>query len=257
LKASKELAKFGQEALPVHDESAYYRREIESLRAQLHAEWNKSGHLREVKQESEPDSKRQRAEALLDRPVRDLDWWHLQTLREGLGEEAVQAATSEIADRAARDLDSGASAASLVVIGHEATPYDRARFLEMRARVVEEWKPRPGIESMLVDHLVQAHWAYEQWMAKHVGLTVLPQLPEPDLYAGSQARGAQSPRFLESAEAEAHALTMATRWQNQMLKIVRHLRDFRKVSPVIVQNAGQVNVSEQQVNVNSMRDDKA
>ena len=42
---------------------------------------------------------------------------------------------------------------------------------------------------------------------------------------------------------------MADRFNRLMLRTRRGLRDLRRYGPVIVQNAGQVNVADQQVNV--------
>lgn len=46
------------------------------------------------------------------------------------------------------------------------------------------------------------------------------------------------------------AADMTDRWRKAFLRTVRTLRDLRRfATPVVIQNAGQVNVANQQVNV--------
>lgn len=229
-------------------EDAYYRREIESLQARLLESEVKNRADRGVSASGETDSA-DRAWRLLEKPVRDLDWHHLETIGRELGKEVVDDLEAEIFNEAKSDLESGRAAASAVLQGLSVKPFDHARYLELRSSVIADWQPRPGIESILVDHLVQAQWAFEHWMSTHMALSTIPQLPASDTYAAAQAYGAQMPKLQNSADAESHSLHMATRWQDQVLRIIRNLREIRKISPVIVQNASQVNVGQQQVNV--------
>lgn len=223
-------------------------KEIDSLRARLLAAERKLGTAWEP-DESHREEPAERAHRLRSRPHRTLAWDDLATIRKHLGDGARDELWDEICARAFSNLESGDSAAEVVLRDYDNGPYDRARFLLMRASIIEEWQPRPGMEAMLVDHLVQAQWAYEQWMAQHLQMTTVPSLPEPDICAGAKARGAWYPPMLSTVEAQQHSLAMATRWQNQVLKIVRHLRDLRRHRQVLIQNAGQVNVGAQQVNV--------
>lgn len=67
------------------------------------------------------------------------------------------------------------------------------------------------------------------------------------------------PRVTEQ-EALEHAAQMADRFRRQYLSAIRGLRDYRRYGPVIVQNAGQVNIAAdggQQVNVKGKRRKKA
>jgi hypothetical protein len=50
---------------------------------------------------------------------------------------------------------------------------------------------------------------------------------------------------------EEHAAAMADRFRRLFLRALRALRDTRRSIPVIVQNAGQVNMAERQVNLSS------
>jgi predicted transcriptional regulator len=59
----------------------------------------------------------------------------------------------------------------------------------------------------------------------------------------------QRPR-LDVSDAIEEAARMVDRFNRMVLRTLRALRDLRRYTPnVIVQNAGQVNVAEQQVNV--------
>lgn len=50
-------------------------------------------------------------------------------------------------------------------------------------------------------------------------------------------------------EALEHAAQMAERFNRLFLRTLRSLRDLRRYAPVIIQNAQQVNVGSQQLNV--------
>lgn len=63
----------------------------------------------------------------------------------------------------------------------------------------------------------------------------------------------KAPR-VETAAALEQSAAMAERFNQMALRTLRALRDLRRYAPaVIVQNAGQVNVAGQQVNVNQSR----
>jgi hypothetical protein len=91
--------------------------------------------------------------------------------------------------------------------------------------------------------------------------------PSGRIQGGSPARAAQKPKrcklrtnityratanppIVTASQAVEQTAGMADRFNRMFLRTLRALRDLRRYSPtVIVQNAGQVNVGEQQVNV--------
>ena len=149
----------------------------------------------------------------------------------------------EVKDAARDELGSGQRAAAAVLLPVHDSPMDRARYIAIRHELTREWNPRSGIEQTLVDQMAQAwtmqlHWqeiATSRMLFEHRPLT--PEEVEWEL-----------PRvnYVEAAE---HATAMADRWNRMFLRQLRALRDMRRYSPVVVQNAGQVNVAQQQVNV--------
>jgi hypothetical protein len=55
---------------------------------------------------------------------------------------------------------------------------------------------------------------------------------------------------LSEAESVEYSLAMVVPFQNQIMKLLRSLPDLRRHAPsLVIQNAGQVNVGQQQVNV--------
>ncbi len=121
------------------------------------------------------------------------------------------------------------------------SPWARAQFLAIRNSFREEWKPRGGVEDSLLDMMAQSYTNYLIWIGR---LTV-------DETSNNAKRDAywQPPR-LTAVEAMDQSAAMADRFHRIFMRTLRALRDLRRYNPaVIVQNAGQVNVGGQQVNV--------
>jgi hypothetical protein len=98
--------------------------------------------------------------------------------------------------------------------------------MEVRAELAEGLQPRNGIERQLIDQLAQAQTGMYRWLWQLSGL-------EPS----------DTPWFEQAG-------AMADRFHRMFLRIVRMLASLRKVPlAVVVQNAGQVNVGRQQVNM--------
>lgn len=74
--------------------------------------------------------------------------------------------------------------------------------------------------------------------------------PAPSLRC-RRKRNAHAPLARQNeVEATREAADMADRWQKTFLRTLRALHDLRRfASPIVIQNAGQVNVANQQVNV--------
>ncbi len=101
--------------------------------------------------------------------------------------------------------------------------------------------PRGGVEDALLDMMAQSYTNYLTWTGR---LTVdeISNNAKPDAYW-------QPPRRT-AVEAMDQSAAMADRFHRIFMRTLRSLRDLRRYNPaVIVQNAGQVNVGGQQVNV--------
>lgn len=194
------------------------------------------------------------AEEAAHLPALALSWRHLAAVAAEAGEAASLRAWESVRQAARAELRSGHRAA-MVLEGSSATPMDRARFLAVREALAEEWRPRGGIEWTLIDSMAQALAAQSYWLEK---LTQRSQNEEAQdlrdrqkLSQEEQAYrwGEWIPERVTTAAAIAEAAGMADRFNRVLLRCLRQLRDLRRYSPVVIQNAGQVNVGGQQVNV--------
>lgn len=126
-------------------------------------------------------------------------------------------------------------------------PWQRAQFLAIRENLAEQWQPQSGMEWTLIDVLAQAHSAYLMWMER---LTLWSALEtEADNQSVRDSSSWKTPRASEIESIEM-AAAMVDRFNRLFMRTLRALRDLRRYSPtIVVQNAGQVNVTEQQVNI--------
>ncbi len=183
-------------------------------------------------------------ERYLTDPPDQIDWWGLSTLVERDPDKGY-AAWERVKQEARRELASGHRAAR--ALEWNGTPWERARFLALREAFITEWRPRGGLEATLVDTLAQAHSAYLFWLERlHLQATSEAQVEDHKL----KAEGYWQPPRLGVAESMEQAAAMVDRFNRLFLRTLRALRDLRRYArPVIVQQAGQVNVGAQQVNV--------
>jgi hypothetical protein len=150
----------------------------------------------------------------------------------------------EIKDAALDELRSGHRAAKAME-GDGPHCWTRAQFLAVRRDLMEAWQPGNGLERQLLDMLAQAQTAQLHWLC----------VPTLRCTAGSQrqrAAGKWEALTVSDAEATEQAAAMVERFHGIFLRTLRALCQLRKVPlAVVVQNAVQVNVGTQQVNVNS------
>lgn len=159
--------------------------------------------------------------------------------------ERFELAWQRIKGEARAELDSGHRAAG--VLPPFSYPWEQAQFLAMRQAFIDQWQPRGGVEDVLIDTMAQAHTSYQMWLSRLMFEATVDV--SPDARRAQRAGGWQPPR-LDAAAAMEQAAAMADRFQRMFLRALRALRDLRRYTPaVIVQNAGQVNVGNQQVNV--------
>jgi hypothetical protein len=177
-------------------------------------------------------------------PPNEVSWFALAELFESDPEVGARR-WAEIQRAALDELQTGHRAA-VAVEPHDSTPWQRARFQALRHDLMEQWQPRGGVERQLIDTLAQAQTAWMYWMDLLAHRTTLEPGPAKRL---AEAGFWEAPR-VSDAEALEQAAAMAERFNRIFLRTLRALRDLRRYAPaVIVQNAGQVNVAGQQVNV--------
>lgn len=168
-----------------------------------------------------------------------------------------------IKDEAQADFESGHMAAGVFApVEWMREAWRKARYLGLRQSFVEEWQPRGGIELALVDMLAQSFFQYLYWTEESVKRSQTePRREAEDYIQWKAAKAAEReasgwgpgywdiPYVCEQRALE-HAAQMADRYNRLFLRTLRQLRDLRRYAPpVIVNNGGQVNVANQQVNL--------
>jgi hypothetical protein len=175
-------------------------------------------------------------------PSDQVSWWGLSTLAERDPEQS-QVIWRRVCQEARDELTSGNRAER--VLTFEGTPWERARFLALRDSFRREWHPRGGIEDALIDGAAQAFTVWQEWLGR---LNTRSRLEWTDEQAKNDEERRWLPLRVSAYQDLEQCAAMAERFYRVFLRSVRALRDLRRY-PVVVQNAGQVNVGAQQVNV--------
>jgi len=108
--------------------------------------------------------------------------------------------------------------------------------------MAKDWQPLTGIEYLLVEQMAQAYTMMLHWTNLYAYYCVY-RTGKVDTEQGRW----EAPRVSES-QAVADAAGMVDRWNRMFMRSLRQLRDLRRYN-VVIQNAGQVNIGEKQVNV--------
>jgi hypothetical protein len=159
---------------------------------------------------------------------------------------------------------------------HLNDPARRAEMLAIRESMQEQWKPQGGIEVSMVDTMAVSYFMmmfwikkaaqmsttdprtesydYEQWRRSHqYDYTYRDQRKFRRVRAPHWTKGHWDIPYIEESEAIEQAHQLADRWRRSFHASSRALRDWRRYSsPVIVQNAEQINIASeggQQVNM--------
>ena len=230
------------EALPLAVEMAKaHRQMVEYYRQQCKASPGEA--VEKVGEWTDADQEQR----ILNSEPDQVSWLDLHMLAERDPDLQVQR-WEEIKDYAREELRSG-HRAGFAMDSMTSRPWNRAQFLAVRDELAEQWLPRNGIELTLIDVMAQAYTAYLFWQER---LTLWSALePETDNQSVRE-KGTWNPPRVRDFQAVDQAATMVDRFNRLFIRSLRSLRDLRRYSPmVIVQNASQVNVGDQQVNVSS------
>lgn len=233
-------------AVPAFTEAE--RGDVEALGRLLASAVRQSGFQYEAQRENVAAMAKE-AEEL---PARGLTWRHLAAVEREQGDEAALSAWEDVKQAAREEVSSGHRAA-MVMEGSDAMPMDRARFLVLRESFAAEWKPVNGIEWNLIDTMTQAATAQSYWTEKLTMRTM--QEAADDLRDRRELSkdeqmfrwGDWLPPRLSTSEAMQEAMGYVDRWNRVFLRCLRQLRDLRRFN-VVIQNAGQVNIADKQVN---------
>ncbi len=178
--------------------------------------------------------------SILKGPADQVSWHGLGHLARNDPETASRR-WEEVKAQALLELRSGHRAAKAME-GYGSNAWTRAQLLAVCRDLTEGWQPCNGIERQLVDMMAQAQTAQLYWLDLFT------------LRCASQSVKREEGRWaavtVEDARALEQAAGMVERFQAMFLRTLKALQDLRRQTPgVVVQNAGQVNVGQQQVNV--------
>ena len=205
---------------------------------------DKSHHERFLQSCTRAEEYRQfRAEQAREKPPRELQWSHLTALAETDIDQALEL-WGRISDAAYNDIISGFSGADVT---GEASPFQRAQFLALREHFTEGWNPQNGIEYTLIDMLAQTYTLYLYWTKiAHERSTRIVE--NQSNWRREALEVGWLPPSQEVADAIDDAYRLADGYHRQFMRTLRQLRDMRRYK-LIIQNPGQVNIANQQLNV--------
>jgi len=189
------------------------------------------------------------AQRALSTPPDQVSWFDLHTIARTDPARAI-VFWEEIKRAALDEVQTGHRAARAVETANvNNSAWPRAQFLALREELSTEWRPRNGIERQLIDTMAQAQTGYLSWL--HT-LTMRTDLESVTNDRRHQEEGKWGPPRQSDADALEQAAAMMDRYNRIFLRTLRALCDMRRHSgPVIVQNGGQMNVAQQQVNLNT------
>ncbi len=195
-----------------------------------------------------------------DRPPEEVGWLDIEAAFSSHPESGT-ALWQRVKDDARRELQTGIRVATSLERPLNATPFERAQYLAVVEALGEAVRPRDGLELLLVQQMAAAYEQHLRWQ------TLAVRRVEEDAWQGERDRrraldrmsqrertraevdeGWMPPR-LDQAEAIEQAVLMADRYQRAFLRLLRALRDQRRVFDALVVTGGQVNIAGQQINV--------
>lgn len=198
------------------------------------------------RQRAEDLEEYRRAEAP-DMPPEQLTWAHFSAVARVDVKAAVE--MWERVKQAARENVATGNFITDVVYP-TAKPFERARQFAVREEMADGWSPQNGIEHALIDTLALTYGLWLHWTGlAHVWATSFCEREEHQrdhpYYGGRKWK----PPRVEEAEAVEQAHRFADSYNRQFLRTLRQLRDLRRYAPpTIINNGGQVNVAQNQVN---------
>jgi hypothetical protein len=201
--------------------------------------------------------------------IDSLSWYSMDHLFRADPDLAEQV-WDEVKEAAARDFKSGHFAAELFERTEwQKNVWKRAHFVAVFQMMVESYKPRDTIEHQMVEMAAVEYFLWRHWTGEHLHrATTDPRYESQEFreykrihckpHAKQWGEGYWDLPYQSEAEAIQQAAELADRFRRAYLASVRALRDWRRY-PVIVQNAGQVNIAAeggQQVNVQTKKGGK-
>jgi hypothetical protein len=209
---------------------------------------------------------KEKLQSLMGLPLQDLNFVDLDELYSFAPRVAER--FWERAKREGRDeFESGHLAANTTFpAGYMKEVWNIARYLGVRESFINDWVPKGGIEIALIDMLAQSYFQWQFWLEQTVKRSQTEEREEhPDYQKWKRLRAEQNKAkgweegywlrpYVSEQQAIEAAVQMADRWNRIFMRTLRQLRDFRRYSPVTINNPNQVNIATdggQQVNVSN------
>jgi hypothetical protein len=177
--------------------------------------------------------------------VEEITWGHMSAVGEASIEDALRLWT-RVREAADDELESGKRGAK--VAGENTTPYSLAQYLAIRDSFADQWQPQGGIESAMIEMLAVSYSLQMSWSTIAHERAMRTHDAQRDQVQRYELNGWKSP-YQSEADAVDQAHRLADGYNRQFLRVLRQLRDLRRYAPVVIQNAQQVNVGNQQVNL--------
>jgi hypothetical protein len=177
--------------------------------------------------------------------VEEITWGHMSAVAEVSIDDSLEL-WRRVREAADDELESGKRGAR--VAGENSEPYALARYLAIRDSFADQWKPQGGIESAMVEMLAISYSLQMYWSAIAHDRALRTHDEQRQALKRYEAAGWKSP-YQSEADAVDQAHRLADGYNRQFLRVLRQLRDLRRYAPVVIQNAHQVNVGTQQLNV--------
>ena len=177
--------------------------------------------------------------------VEEINWGHLSAVGEVNIEDGLKL-WSRVREAADDELESGKRGAK--VAGENSEPYSLARYLAIRDSFADQWQPQGGIESAMIEMLAIAFSLQLYWSGIAHDRAMRVHDDQRESLKRYESSGWKSP-YQSEADAVDQAHRLADGYNRQFLRVLRQLRDLRRYAPVVIQNAQQVNVGNQQLNV--------
>lgn len=175
----------------------------------------------------------------------EVTWGHFAAVAEVNIDDALKL-WARVRKAADDELECGGRGAK--VAGENSEPFALARYLAIRDAFADQWKPQGGIESAMVEMLAISYSLQMCWSTVAHDRALRTHDAQRDQVTRFESGGWKSP-YQSEADAVDQAHRLADGYNRQFLRVLRQLRDLRRYAPVVIQNAQQVNVGNQQVNV--------
>ena len=155
---------------------------------------------------------------------------------------------ARVREAANDELESGKRGAKIA--GHDADPYALAQYLTIRDSFADQWQPQGGIESAMIDQMAVSYSLEMYWSGIAHERATRTHDAQRDQVKRYESSGWKLP-YQSETDAVDQAHRLADGYNRRFLRVLRQLRDLRRYAPVVIQNAAQVNVGNQQVNVSN------